>query len=319
MPTRDDHRESALRVQRPVQAALVLLICIVVALVAAGAFAAYRIYSLGNHRFIDQAGPFFAVTEDLAVEILNEETGVRGYVITADPKTLAPYDQGRQYVKVELALIARDASFDPMIPSHLAAMRREVSSLDAYFAKEIALVKSGPAGQRRAQAGILAGKGHFDHLRTASSALINDAGNVIERSHREQRSTLILWFVILGTAALLALAIAVGLLLRVPRRLYELFRQERIARREVEQSANAALALANVQEAVVLLDDDDGVRYWNPAAGTLFGLTPRSLDSPELRLVLDELAGDRAGVRPVTLGGRERWLTSAETTFPGGS
>src|SRR5580765_3659766 len=103
MPTPQD-REAARRAQRPVRYALALLVCVIGALVAVGAVASYRIYTLGNHRFIDQAGPFFAVTEDLAVEMLNEETGVRGYVITADPKTLGPYYQGKKYVKLELAL-----------------------------------------------------------------------------------------------------------------------------------------------------------------------------------------------------------------------
>ena len=55
-------------------------------------------------------------------------------------------------------------------------MRREVAALQAFFANEIPLVKSGPAGQRRAQANVIAGKGHFDHLRLASRDLINDAG-----------------------------------------------------------------------------------------------------------------------------------------------
>lgn len=244
------------RAQRPIEVALGLLVCLLVGLVAAGAYASYRIYSLGNHRFVDQAGPFFAATEDLAVEMLNEETGVRGYVITADPATLAPYRQGRRYAKLELALIAKDQSFDPAIPRHLAAMRRQVRRLDAYFAREIALVRSGPAGRRQAQRNILAGKGHFDHLRQASGALINDAGAVIRRSHREQHSTLVTWLVVLGLAGFAAVAIAVVLLRAVPTRLLRLYRDEREARREAERGADAARALAHVRDAVLLLDGE---------------------------------------------------------------
>jgi len=128
VPTAEDRR-AAERARRPVQIALAFLVCIVVGLVAAGAFAGYRIYALGNHRFVDQAGPFFAVTEDLAVEMLNQETAVRGYVITGEPGTLVPYRQGKKYTRLELALIAKDASFDPAIPKHLAAMRRDVNAL----------------------------------------------------------------------------------------------------------------------------------------------------------------------------------------------
>src|SRR3954469_6079413 len=123
---------AAERAQKPIRLPLAALALIIAALVAAGIFAAWRIYDRANHRFIDQAGPFFAVTEDLAVEMLNEETGVRGYVITADPKTLGPYNQGRKYVKLELALIEKDQRFDKNIPAHLAAMRRQVNILQSF-------------------------------------------------------------------------------------------------------------------------------------------------------------------------------------------
>ena len=302
---RPDEGRSA---QRPIFVALALLVCIVVALVGAGALAAYRIYSLGNHRFIDQAGPFFAVTEDLAVEMLNEETGVRGYVITADPATLKPYRQGRRYVKLELALIAKDQSFDPHIPAHLAAMRSEVGRLDAYFQRQIALVGSGPAGQRQARTNVLTGKSHFDHLRLASGALINDAAAVVRRSHQEQHRTLVAWFVALGLAGAVAVAIAIALLRVVPRRLFLLYREEREAREEAEEGADAARALAHVRDAVLLLEDGGGVRYWNPAAEALFG------GDADVSRVLAELGGAGAGgPRPVTIGEREHWLTFAES------
>jgi signal transduction histidine kinase len=316
---------SAARAQRPIRIALALLIGVVIALVAAGAVTAYRIYTLGNHRFIDQAGPFFAVTEDLAVEMLNEETGVRGYVITGDPKTLAPYNQGRKYVKIELNLIAKDVSFDPKIPQHLVAMRRQVSLLEAFFANEVALVKSEPAGQRQAQQNILTGKGHFDHLRAASGALIADAGAVIKRSHREQRRTLILSLVFLVGVGLVAVGLAAALLLTVPRRLLRLYREEREARRDAERGADASRALAHVAEAVLLLDgggsDGGAIRYWNPAAGAIFGLNDGELDPAEVGGTLEELRQASRGVpgpRPVTIDGRERWLVYAETPFDGG-
>ncbi|HET7130406.1 MAG TPA: ATP-binding protein [Gaiellaceae bacterium] len=303
-----------------VRVALALLICIVVALVAAGAFAAYRIYSLGNERFTQQAGPFFAVTEDLAVEMLNEETAVRGYVVTHDPKTLAPYRQGRKYAHLELDLIAKDASFDSDIPGHLAAMRKEVASLEAYFDREIAFVRSGPAGQKRAEVGILAGKGHFDHLRTASAALIADAGDVIKRSQHQQHTTMVIWLTVLGLAGLGAVVIAFGLLLRVPRQLRTLFREERLARRQAERSADAAHALAHVREAVVLVDETTTVRYANPAAVQLFALAEDHLESAPLRRLLAEIESQPSAgaTQRVTISGRDHWLTSTRSDFDGG-
>jgi len=290
---------------------------IVMTLVAAGGYAAYRIYSLGNDRFNKQAGPFFGVTEDLAVEMLNEETAVRGYVITHDPKTLAPYRQGRRYAHLELALIAKDASFDPDIPGHLAAMRKEVASLEAYFAREIALVRSGPEGQKRAEAAILAGKGHFDHLRAASGALIADAADVVKRSQHDQHRTLVIWLIALGLAGFGAVSIAAVLLGVVPRRLYTQFREEQRARREAERSADAARALTHVREAVLLVENDGAVRYANPSAMALLRLADGDLDSPHVRALLD---GDSSDGSPqlVTIAGRDHWLISTRSTFDGG-
>jgi signal transduction histidine kinase len=297
----------------------VLLILIVLGLLAAGALASYRIYTLGNDRFNKQAGPFFAVTEDLAVEMLNEETAVRGYVITHDPKTLAPYRQGRRYAHQELALIARDASFDPDIPAHLAAMRKEVASLEAYFAREIALVRSGPAGQKGAEQAILAGKGHFDHLRTASAALIGDAADVVKRSRDDQHRTLVIWLTVLGVAGFVAVAIAAVLLRVVPQRLYSLFREEQQARRDAGRSADAARALTHVREAVLLVEDDGAVRYANPAAIALFRLREDALESPQLRELLGSDEQTSAGVpQLVTIDGRSHWLTSTRSSFDGG-
>lgn len=317
MPTPQD-REAARRAQRPVQAALVLLIVVVVALVAAGGLAAYRIYTKANQRFIGQAGPFFAVTEDLSVEMLNEETGVRGFVITGDPSTLAPYRQGKKYVRLELAVIAKDQKFDAHIPPHLRAMRREVASLEAFFAKQIALVRTGPAGRRRAEQQTLVGKSHFDHLRAAEGALIGDAQAVITRSHHEQRRTLISWFALLGAAGLLAIAIATGLLLRVPRRLYRLFREERMARREAEQAGDAARALAHVRDAVVLLDEAGLLRYWNSTAGELFEFKPGDSRSDLFDGAVEGLTESDATGRLIRLRNEQRWLTMAESRFEGG-
>jgi hypothetical protein len=75
--------------------------------------------------------------------------------------------------------------------------------------------------------------------------------------------------VFLGLVGGLALALTIGLLLSVPRRLLELVREEREARHEAQEGADAARALAHVRDAVLLLDAEGAVRYANPAANSL--------------------------------------------------
>ena len=314
--------DSARTAKRSVQAAFLLLILLVVTLVVAAGFAVHRMYTLGNTRYLQQAAPIYAATQDVLLQMLNQETAVRGYVITGDPSTLAPYEQGRLRERLELDRIAASAASDPRIPRQLVAVRREVSALERYYAQQVALVRQGEAGRKVAQKQVLDGKTHFDRFRAFALELEADAGRVVARAQSEQHDTFVNTLIFLSIAGLLVLLIAAGLLVRIPARLYRLYRAEEDARRSAEEGAEAARALAHVSEAVVLADESDTVRYWNPAAAALFGrpreeAIGRPVDS--LAPVLTDLTGDRlAGVNPVALEGQQRWLSAAESRFPGG-
>ena len=314
--------DSARTAKRSVQAAFLLLILLVVTLVVAAGFAVHRMYTLGNTRYLQQAAPIYAATQDVLVQMLNQETAVRGYVITGDPSTLAPYEQGRLRERLELDQIAASAASDPRIPRQLVAVRREVSALERYYAQQVALVRQGESGRKVAQKQVLDGKTHFDRFRAFALELEVDAGRVVARAQSEQHDTFVNTLIFLSIAGLLVLLIAAGLLVRIPARLYRLYRAEEDARRSAEEGAEAARALAHVSEAVVLADESDTVRYWNPAAAALFGrpreeAIGRPVDS--LAPVLTDLTGDRlAGVNPVALEGQQRWLSAAESRFPGG-
>jgi signal transduction histidine kinase len=304
--------------RRWVRAALAILLAVVVVLVVAAGFAAHRLYTQADHRYLDQAAPVFAAAQDVLVQMLNQQTAVRGYLITGDPATLAPYRTGRVREARDLAALEANAGADPGIPEQLAAVRREVRALDAFFAREIALVRSGRDGQRRAQQLMASGKAHMDHFRELAQALEVDAGHVVARAKREQHGTFVKTLVFLVGAGIVAVAITVGLLLLVPPRLFRLYRGEQAAREAAEQGADAARALTHVRESVVLLDDADGVRYWNPSAGELFGLRPGATRVPGLAELV--VAGrENAGPVPAVLQDRERWLTVAESRFEGGS
>jgi PAS domain S-box-containing protein len=314
--------DGARTAKRSVQAAFLLLILLVVALAVAAGFAVHRMYTLGNTRYLQQAAPIYAATQDVLVQMLNQETAVRGYVITGDPSTLAPYEQGRIRERLELDRIAASAASDPRIPRQLVAVRREVNALERYYAQQVALVRQGEAGRKLAQTQVLDGKTHFDRFRAFALDLEVDAGRVVARAQSEQHDTFVNTLIFLSIASLLVLLIAAGLLVRIPARLYRLYRAEEDARRSAEEGAEAARALAHVSEAVVLADETDTVRYWNPAAAALFGrprdeAIGRPVDS--LAPVLADLTGDRrAGVNPVALEGQQRWLSAAESRFPGG-
>ena len=319
------HRDSARLARRWVRISLFVLMVLVAALVATAAFAVRNIYTLGNDRYVKEAAPIFASGQDVLVEMLNEETAVRAYMISADPATLAPYRQGLRYERLELAELARNPTRDPQLPAHVAAARTQVEALDRYFTAEIALVRQGSQGQHRAAADVLVGKARFDRFRQAAQLLGADAVRIFNRARDQQHHTYVVTLIILLSGGLVALAIALLLLLRIPSRLYRLYRHEEEARRAAERGAEAVRALTHVGDAVALIDSDGVIRSWNPAAERLFDLSAdfglgRPVASVAAQLSeVREHAASGGSASPVMLAGQRRWLAVSESPFPDGS
>jgi len=317
--------DSARLARRWVRVSLLVLMGLVAALVATAGFAVRNIYTLGDVRYVKEAAPIFASGQDALVEMLNEETAVRAYVITADSTALKPYRQGLRYERLELAELARNPTGDPQLPAHVATAKTQVDALDRYFASEIALVRRGSKGQREAAAGVLAEKTQFDRFRRSAQVLESDAVRIFTRARNEQHHTYVVTLIVLLCGGLVALAIALVLLFRIPSRLYRLYRHEEEARRAAENGAEAVRALTHVGDAVALIDSDGVIRSWNPAAERLFGLPAdsglgrlASSVAPQLTEVREHAAsGDSA--TPVMLAGQRRWLAVSESPFPDGS
>jgi PAS domain S-box-containing protein len=103
--------------------------------------------------------------------------------------------------------------------------------------------------------------------------------------------------------------------------------------RDAEERGHAARVLAAVGDGVFLVDDRDVVRYWNPAAETITGLSPaEAVGRPVVDVIpsWEELgrlvpvssipgAAARPETIPVELDGRELWLSIAGVGFSEGT
>jgi signal transduction histidine kinase len=314
---------SAQTVRRLAAGALAALLLLLGALVGVAVFATDRLQTTAEERFVREAFPLRVAARDLVLELLNEETGVRGYVITGDPASLGPYRRGRANAARDLRDLGAHAKRRPGLANALADVEVAVRSVDRYFAGQIALVRSGPAGRRQAQENVGAGKAPFDRFRMAARRLERHIDELVRSAQAQQRSTFRRTLAFLLAAGLAAGAIALGLLLSVPARLDRLYRREQEARRAAERGAQASRALAHVREAVVLADADDVVRYWNAAAEDVFDLPEERALGRTVATVVPELAdpGADGGAALVPIGGAgagERWLAVTTTRFPEG-
>jgi signal transduction histidine kinase len=312
-------------VKRRVQLALLGLLLLLAGMLFAGILGAVNLYQSAEDHYIGLALPLRASSGDVLFQMEREETGVRGYLITHDRRSLDPYFAGRRGVAADLAQIASLVRNHPEIARRMGTVRAEVRALHGFYDRLIVFVADGRLGQARARREALDGEELADRFRRTASLLQGDTTRLVMKTQREQRATYVRTVTILGLAGFVALAIAGAFLVKLPERLRLLYASEEDARLRAEQGANAAQALEHVSDAVFLVDDAGAIRFWNTAGEAMFGIPARLAVGrpaadvvPEYhRLVAAAHEGDR--FVPVRIGDEEGWLAPALSEFPGGS
>jgi signal transduction histidine kinase len=302
------------------------MLALLVALAAVGVFAITRLYTTAENRYVKEAFPLRTYARDLLLQMLNEETAVRGYLIVGRRNSLQPYLQGRRAVRVDLAGLDRLSRRRPEIRQDVVRLRELIRQIEVYFASQIRLADEGPAGQLLAQGNALAGQARFDQFRAVSSQLLSRSEAIVAGAERSERLTFERALALVLGIAAAAAAIGIALLLYLPGRLRALYRREQDARRSAERGDRASRALEHVDDAVVLLDAGGVVRYWNPAAVRLFdiaeedALNHRAAEVvPGWATVEQELSrAEGHVVAPLALEPVERWVALAESRFAEG-
>ena len=311
-------------VKRRVQFALFILLALLLAVLATGIAATRTLYRSAETHYVAFAMPLGETTRDLLFQIEREQSGVRGYVISKNRASLQPYFKGRKRVSIDLTTLGHLARDHRELATPLHQVRGEVVTLHGVYDRLITFVADGTIGTQQAQREVLSGAGTSAKLQRSAALLQDAATTLVARTQHQQRATYRRALATLIIAGALALAVALWLLLKFPERLRFAYASEEGARRRAEQGANAAMALAHVAEAVVLIDDDGIVRYWNEGAERLFGVRARNATGVAVSTVvrdyerLADAAGREERFVPVTIEGSEHWVTPAVAVFAGG-
>jgi signal transduction histidine kinase len=127
---------------------------------------------LTNNRnlLLEQVGPARRAALSLEDALVNEETGVRGYVITANRRSLAPYEEGRrEESKAYAELRKQQHAVGPELAVELAAVQAHADTWRTQF---VAPALANPRlVARTASDGDLEGKRQFDALRRSLASL----------------------------------------------------------------------------------------------------------------------------------------------------
>jgi PAS domain S-box-containing protein len=308
---------AATAAKRRIQAALLLLVALLAAVVASGVLATVALYRSAENRYVQLSQPLGTLTRDVLFRLTEEETAVRGYIITHDRTSLKPYFEGRAALADDLRRIRQLTRGREPLAARTAAVSRQAESLHGFYDRLITFVADGKLGQDAASREVLDAERRSALFR-ATATMQTDIEALIASTRNAQRQTYDATLTVLGVAGALALAIALTLLVRVPERLRRAYAVH-------EQEAQASRALEHVSEAVFVLSDDEVVRYWNRAAEQIFGVeTDDAVAQPVRGVVPDydeivEAAEHGDAFVPVVVDGTERWLAPAVTEFEGGS
>lgn len=160
------------------------------------------------------AVPIGQAARDLLTDLVNQETGVRGYLATEREEYLEPYLLGQSELQKDLQTI-RDHEDKYPIMKDLVENKAypEIQKLQTYFESQIALVKAGKAEEARQH--INDGKQAMDNFRKVYQDILANVDNLTDDSWNDmvaagERSKLA---IITGGIVSLLMAIACALVL----------------------------------------------------------------------------------------------------------
>jgi signal transduction histidine kinase len=176
--------------------------------VALGAVALWRL-TAARVELLDRVGPAVRAAQQLSAAQLEQETGVRGFLLTGQRQFLDPYFAGVDRSKAAVADLRASVEVFPEIgPEVDAAVLAEQDWRTAYAEPIVAADPAAP--------GLSAGRAFFDRVRGATSALEDRLG-VLRLEGREQlvsASSFLAWAGATIGVTLLVLLAAVGFGLR---------------------------------------------------------------------------------------------------------
>lgn len=277
---------------------LVQVMCLpIVALLLVAAILSYEIYSAqGTVELIERSDHRIALAELIERLVADQETGVRGYQITADTRFLAPYREAEQ--PLEQAVNELSGNFAPGKNPNLQNFIAEHQEWKTLFAEPI--IAEVAAGHSTTDDDLnLTGRERIDAMRASLNRISGTAElrrtERINRFHAAIRNIILVFLLVaVGTGLFLALLL---------RDRFEVVsmgfqRSLELERRRAEQlynsEQNLRTTLNSIGDGVITCDASGRIEGMNPVAEQLTGWSEgeaKGLPINEVFRVINE--GDR--------------------------
>jgi len=160
---------------------------------------------------VTDAIPLSQSVKNVLPDLVNMETGMRGYLVTGDTTFLDPYNSGSTQLTTDLAYIDAHDGDHPIMAGLISQAKPQISAVQAFMQSEIDLVKAG--NKTEAQSKIGNGKTLMDAFRATNDKMTADVAKFINDSNvAYQGSQSMATMVLIG---FVGFALIVGLVLAV--------------------------------------------------------------------------------------------------------
>ena len=220
---------------RQASLAFALVVGLLVVVVGTAVVVGLRINEHSRRTFVHEAIPLTGLVQDLVLQLVNQETGVRGFVATGNPASLGPYRAGRRAAANDLEAIEPYLPRHPELAALLAELRPRIARLDRELSRQIRLVRAGPRGRELARARVVEERLLFDRIRVVTERMLAETRRFVAAAQRRQDEDVRRLIGVLLLFGLGALVVGGTLAVAVPRKLQRAHLAERRARLRVER------------------------------------------------------------------------------------
>jgi methyl-accepting chemotaxis protein len=197
-----------LKISQKISSVFFILIVLFLAVVYSS-YQSFKNIGQSTGDIVNDAIPTAAASSSLLTSLINQETGVRGYVLTGNESYLQPYNEGKDELNKNLSIIRQHEDLHPIMKDLVENQAKvRIDAIEKFFDSEIQLVKNGQADQAKNH--LDGGKADMDAFRQVNVKIQADISKLINDSWTQSKTanTSALWT--LGISALLFIIISVG-------------------------------------------------------------------------------------------------------------
>jgi PAS domain S-box-containing protein len=219
------------------------------------------------------------------------ETGQRGYLLTHDPRFLAPYESARLRLQEGLAALQDEAQSRPALRPHVERLHALSREKVRFADMTVALLQEGREGEMLALVRSGRGKAVMDQIRQhiigMDAAERQWLAEATQRADRARVRTQWMTFVLIG---LLAIFLTLAAILNAR----TLAARRRALERLQDTTARQRAILDSASDGIITLNPSGSVETANTAAEAMFGYRTSEILRRDVGLLF-EIAPDRGG------------------------